>query len=107
MLKLTNELITSNYTEILHEKEFDHVPNNFIINKVDYEYNGSPTLAIINFQNGLIKDNGINGISNEDLIAIVIKRLECIQNTKLKSSENALALIKLEECLMALKKYNK
>lgn len=94
MIKLINELITSNYTEILHEKDYDLAPHNFIVNKVNYEGDGSPTLAIVNFQNGPIKENGINGVYNEDLIAMVIKRLESFQKTQFRCSENALALVK-------------
>jgi hypothetical protein len=53
----------------------------------------------VNFQNGPIKESGINGCHNEDLIAIVIDRLCGFQSGEYKCRENALALTKLEEAL--------
>lgn len=58
----------------------------------------------INFQNGVIKENGVNGCQNEDLIAIVIDRLQSFQKSKFNCRENALAITKLEEALMWLNK---
>lgn len=55
------------------------------------------------FQNGPIKEAGINGIHNEDLIAIVIDRFAGFQNGPYGCTENALAMIKLEESLHWLK----
>ena len=51
----------------------------------------------IHFQDGPIKEAGINGIHNEDLIAIVIDRMEGFQNSEFGCAENAMAMIKLEE----------
>lgn len=61
-------------------------------------------LVEISFQNGPIKENGVNGCQNEDLIAIIIDRLEGFQNTEFKCRENAIAITKLEEALMWLEK---
>ncbi len=58
----------------------------------------------INFQNGVIKESGINGCQNEDLITIVIDRLKGFQNSDFKCRENAIAITKLEEALMWLNK---
>lgn len=58
----------------------------------------------IKFQNGPIKEAGVNGISNEALLAIVIDRLRSFQNGEYKCRENAVALTKLEESLMWLQK---
>lgn len=55
--------------------------------------------AAIDFQNGPIKEFGINGCHNEDLIAIVIDRLEHFQAGEFKCRENELALTKLEEAM--------
>lgn len=70
-----------------------------------YEGKGLQTgteLARIRFQNGPIAEAGVNGISNEVLLAIVIDRLRCFQESDFKCRENALALTKLEESLMWL-----
>lgn len=55
--------------------------------------------AIVHFQNGAIKESGVNGCHNEDLIAIVIDRLQGFQSGEFKCRENALAITKLEEAL--------
>lgn len=60
---------------------------------------GVTVSAIINFQNGPIKEAGVNGLSNEALLAVVIDRLQCFQNGPFKCRENALALTKLEEAM--------
>lgn len=59
--------------------------------------------AQVDFQNGPVKEAGVNGCHNEDLIAIVIDRLQCFQSSPFSCRENALALTKLEEALMWLK----
>ena len=53
----------------------------------------------IRFQNGPIGEVGINGVSNEALVAIVIDRLQGFQSGEFKCRENALALTKLEETM--------
>jgi hypothetical protein len=61
-----------------------------------------PTFASVIFQNGPIKEVGVNGCQNEDLIAIVVDRLRGFQKGAFSCRENALALTKLEEALMWL-----
>lgn len=55
------------------------------------------------FQNGPIKESGVNGVMNEDLIAIVIDRMRGFQSGDYACRDNALALTKLEEALMWLR----
>ncbi len=56
------------------------------------------------FQNGPIKESGVNGITQEALLAIVIDRLRSFQSGPFSCRENAIALTKCEEALMWLKK---
>jgi len=56
------------------------------------------------FQKGPIKENGVNGLHNEDLIAMVLDRLQSFQESEYKCRENAIAVTKLEEALMWLRK---
>ena len=58
----------------------------------------------IHFQNGPIQEAGVNGISGEALLAIVIDRLRSFQAGPYACRENAVALTKLEESLMWLQK---
>lgn len=60
--------------------------------------------AIINFQSGPIKENGVNGCQNEDLLKIVIDRLQCFQAGQYSCRENALALTHIQEALMWLER---
>lgn len=58
--------------------------------------------AVVRFQNGPIKEAGVNGCFQEDLLAIVIDRLEHFQAGDYACRENALALTKCEEALQWL-----
>jgi len=58
----------------------------------------------IDFQNGPIQEAGVNGISGEALIAVVIDRLRSFQAGPYKCRENACALTHFEEGLMWLQK---
>jgi hypothetical protein len=57
------------------------------------------SFARVKFQKGPVKENGINGCHQEDLIAIVIDRLQSFQEGQFSCRENALALTKLQEAL--------
>jgi len=61
-------------------------------------------LQKIHFQEGPVKECGVNGVMNEDLIAMVITRLEHFQKSEFACRENALAITKLEEALLWLRK---
>ena len=54
-------------------------------------------LGEVIFQNGPIKEVGVNGVTNEDLLSIVAHRLQCFQTSQFACRENALALTKIEE----------
>lgn len=49
------------------------------------------------FQNGPIAEVGVNGVTHEALIAILVDRLRSFQGGPYACRENALALTKLEE----------
>lgn len=53
----------------------------------------------INFQNGAILEAGMNGISNEALLAVVEDRLKGFQSGQYACRENAIALTKLQEAM--------
>lgn len=65
---------------------------------------GETSLTHIEFQNGPIQENGVNGCQNEDLLAIVIDRLQGFQSGNFACRENAIALTKIQEALMWLEK---
>lgn len=102
------EIGTSNYTEVFAIDAKMYNANHY------YEVRQAPSegatisdkeiYAKIKFQEGPIKEHGMNGCHNEDLIAIVIDRLQSFQESAYKCRENAIALTKLEEALMWLNK---
>ena len=103
MKKLQHDLLTSKYTEVYHEENFKfNAPHYFEV----WEAKGkeSDKLAIIHFQEGAIKEVGVNGVNNEDLISMVICRLEHFQNSDFACRENTLAITKLEEAMLWLRK---
>lgn len=60
-------------------------------------FGSSYSKFVMLFQNGPIAEAGINGITQEVLIAICIDRLRSFQKGPYACRENALALTKLEE----------
>ena len=72
------------------------------VNTVSDEIAGE--FGFVKFQKGPVKENGVNGCFQEDLIVIAIDRLRSFQAGDFACRENALALTKLEECLMWLQK---
>ncbi len=70
-----------------------------------YEINdGRGCIAKIIFQNGPIKESGVNGITQEALLAIIIDRLRSFQAGPYSCRENAIALTYCEEALMWLQR---
>lgn len=65
---------------------------------------GKGQANLITFQNGPIKEFGVNGITQEVLLAIVIDRLRGFQSGQFKCRENAIALTHCEDALLWLQK---
>ena len=73
--------------------------------RIEFAQNGPACNAVdIKFQNGPINEAGVNGISGEALLAIVEDRLIGFQSGQFACRENAVALTKLQECMMWLQK---
>lgn len=58
---------------------------------------------VILFQNGVIPEKGVNGLTNEALLAIVADRLESFQAGPFRGAYNANALEHVNAALNALK----
>lgn len=101
MKQLISDLATTKYTKILVEENYNYnAPHKFSVIRASDETN----LCNIHFQEGPIKECGVNGVCNEDLINMVICRLNSFQNSEFNCRENALAITKLEEALLWLRK---
>ena len=74
---------------------------------VDNENAKLVELGYIDFQNGGIAENGVNGLTNEALLAIVEHRLDCFNNGPFPCRENAIAKTHVETALLWLEKRTK
>ncbi len=59
-------------------------------------------LGTVSFQNGPIKEFGVNGVTNEDLLAIVVDRLRGFQSGDYACNANQHALAHAENAFTAL-----
>ncbi len=101
----TLEIGTRKYTEVqvLDEKGQGNANHIYRVVSAQPKEGYLGTLGDVQFQNGPIKEAGVNGVMNEDLIAIVIDRMRGFQSGDYACRDNALALTKLEEALMWLR----
>ena len=56
----------------------------------------------IRFQNGPINENGVNGITHEALMAIIIDRFEGFQAGPFENTDNAAVLVHMKSALRAM-----
>ena len=83
-MEVKNSQFTQNYTKVFCEDSWQYnAPNHFTVVKSG---EGSE-LAKINFQEGPIKEVGVNGVANEDLLLMVVTRLEAFQNSEYRCIE--------------------
>lgn len=105
-VKVKHDLLTNKYTSVYMEEEFNfNAPHNFKV----YSNQGTlgtqvTPIAEVHFQEGPILEAGVNGVCNEDLIAMVITRLEHFNKSEFSCRENSMAITKLEESLLWLRK---
>ena len=100
-MEITNSLFSKNYTVVHGGDLAFNAYHEFVVTSKEGD---DVELARINFQKGPIKESGINGVANEDLILMVVTRLQQFQASPYQCRENALALTKLEEAVMWLRK---
>lgn len=95
----------SRYTQVIVQDEPNEKSkacHSYVV--VPADNHNSLAFAHIHFQEGPIKEAGVNGCHNEDLLEIVIDRLQGFQNSEYKCRENAIALTKIEDALLWLNK---
>jgi hypothetical protein len=97
------EIGSEKYTQVFacDEKKFNA---NHVYRVCPVGGDQNPPLTEVTFQKGAIKEYGVNGAMNEDLIAMVIDRLQSFQESEFNCRENAIAITKLEEALLWLRK---
>lgn len=94
---------TRKYTEVVavDEKGQGNANHEYVIKAVG-DGNVTGRLGEVHFQNGPIKEAGVNGVMNEDLIAIVIDRMRGFQSGDYACKNNEQALDSLELALAYL-----
>ena len=101
MKELKSDLIRTKFTKVMVEEDFKYnAPHNFEVRRVEDD----KLVCAIHFQEGPVLECGSNGVCNEDLINMVIERLEHFQRSEYACRENAVAITKLEEALLWLRK---
>jgi uncharacterized protein YqfB (UPF0267 family) len=95
-VKVNDPILTQNYTYIEHERDYKfNAPHHFEVKRVE----DSNSLCRIDFQEGPIKENGVNGVANEDLLGMVLTRLKKFQESDYACQENADAIMCIENAL--------
>jgi len=97
----TLEIGTRKYTEVKVRDGKGHGNANHHY-EVVLAKNRNIIVCDVKFQNGPIKEAGVNGVMNEDLIAIVIDRMRGFQSGDYSCRDNANAVKHLEEALLWL-----
>ena len=91
---------TTKYTTVVHEKDVNfNAPHHYKVCRTE----DTSVLCEIDFQEGPIKECGVNGVANEDLINMCIERLEGFQNSQFACLENQKALEHLQEAIFWLR----
>ena len=103
MERINDPLFTQKYTFVESETNFaseESALHDFVVRR---EEDGE-ILAKIHFQQGPIKEAGVNGVCNEDLLLMVLLRLRMFNQGKFSCRENSMAITKIEEAVMWLRK---
>jgi len=94
--------------EVLDEPGQGNACHEYVVVLLDQELQEDETFTKeacrISFQNGPIKENGVNGISNEALLGIVEDRLAGFQSGQFACRENAIALTHVQDAMMWLQR---
>ena len=99
-MEVRNNKFTQNYTKVFCEDTWKYnAPHHFDVETVDGKH-----IAHVDFQEGPIKECGINGVANEDLLLMVLTRLEAFQTSPFKCAENQEAIIAINEAIDSLRK---
>lgn len=94
-IEIVTSTLAAGHNDLNNHKIFDYVDFN--------DATTGSTYGFIRFQNGPITEVGVNGVTNEDLLEMVIKRLGQMNKVS-PARENSIALTNLEQGLMWLER---
>lgn len=94
----TVEIGTQNFTKVssLDEPSFGGARHSYLLTGLGED---PPVYGTVEFQRGPVKEEGVNGCHHEDLLIIVLDRLNAFQSGDYRCRENALAITKIEEAM--------
>jgi len=99
-VEVIHPLLTKNYTYLMHEKEYQfNAPQHFTVRRIS----DNEVITRVDFQEGPVNENGVNGTTNEDLLGMVLIRLMSFQNSEFNCEENAKSIDLIEETLKTLR----
>lgn len=99
-MDINHDGFTQKYTKVICEDTWKfNAPHQFYV----AETKRNNIIEKVHFQEGPIKEYGINGVSNEDLLLMVVTRLEAFQKSEYKCEENQRAIDHLMEAVEALR----
>lgn len=99
-----NRIVRKDENTIIRNMNNDHHNYYGLVNMENAKFPSSYFLGTISFQRGPIKVAGVNGFQHEELVAIIIDRLQFFQSEKLSCEENEQALKLLQEALTWMEK---
>ena len=94
-IEIVTSTLAAGHNDLNNYKIFDYVDFN--------DATTGSTYGFLRFQNGPMEEVGVNGITNEDLLEMVIKRLGQMNKVS-PARENSIALTNLEQGLMWLER---
>lgn len=103
---LNGSLESHKYTVVEAQPPGEYGFHNFIVHSTTAINTNLPagTVQMVHFQEGPIAEVGVNGIMDENVLAMVLHRLRYWQNGPFACRENAIAITKIEEALLWLNK---
>lgn len=94
-MEIKNSYVVSKNTKLICEDNWKfNMPHHFIVMDMNDNIIGK-----IDCQEGPILETGVNGITNEDLLSIVLTRLECAQKSEFRCHENEEAIVSIIDAL--------
>lgn len=100
-MEVKSNKFTQKYTKVYCEDEWKYnAPHHFTVETA----NDNNYLCHIDFQEGPIKECGVNGVANEDLLLMVLTRLEAFQHSEYQCRENYEAIIAINEAIDSLRR---
>lgn len=100
-MEIKHEKFTQKYTKVYCEDDWKYnAPHHFNVETAEGNYH----LCHVDFQEGPIKEVGVNGVANEDLLLMVLCRLEAFQKSEYRCQENDDAIVAITEAVNALRR---